>query len=769
MARNPLRLDPTRTGLLRRQFEQDLQKRFAALSKAVMDLLEREEPTVNYDPNQPRDQQGRWVDTGGANLDQTLVDSIKSVTASGGPDAYKYRMPGGSGLPLRKWVEAGDFRGLIHRGIGVSESEWLGMNIEPGGVIDLERGGAPISWTKDKARIGGYAGGRVALFFHGEAHGIGRDVEKWSHYPEEREVFIPYNSEFLVTRAEYQQAGGIWHIYGEVRRKKPPTVNAPVFKFTTSHKKVQAFNKWLQDQINKGILKPQAPFIKGQPWTATYVQSSYKTGALRAYMDARKPALLKTPAFYAGSKGEFLKSAFGSPEATSKLKLLYTRSYENLKGITSQMSSQMSRVFADAVAHGRGTSETAKLLTKTITGISKKRAMVLARTEIIHAHAEGQLDAFQLLGVGKVGAEVEFETSGDDGVCPECEELEGEIYTIAEARGIIPVHPNCLLPGTRASARRVVAAFRAAYCGDVVEIRFKSGALLTVTENHKLLGRFGFVSANALRIGDDVVSGGFGKVPNNPNNDDAPIVVEEIFNAAVVSAGCVSERVPAASKHFHGDGWNCNGYVDVVFTDGLLRSARKATPLQHFHKLPLCACWGDSMFLGLCDSDAVQVALSLAAHGVVGRLGPHSPLLGRLMGCDEFIRSLAGSVDGLRNQLSDNPSSNAKPLRELQHAGPVGVQGDNFGSGWGIGGLNPQPLQAVDNNPTGEPSIVHNFNNAFSGLPKFDKVAGLRRHRYSGHVYDLQTESGLYIANEVYTSNCRCSWAPVIKIKGKRR
>lgn len=41
------------------------------------------------------------------------------------------------------------------------------------------------------------------------------------------------------------------------------------------------------------------------------------------------------------------------------------------------------------------------------------------------------------------GLAAEFTTQGDDKVCPECELLAGEEYTVDEARGVIPVHPNC--------------------------------------------------------------------------------------------------------------------------------------------------------------------------------------------------------------------------------------------------------------------------------------------------------------------------------------
>jgi hypothetical protein len=67
----------------------------------------------------------------------------------------------------------------------------------------------------------------------------------------------------------------------------------------------------------------------------------------------------------------------------------------------------------------------------------------LARTEIIHAHAEGQLDAFELLKVEGVQVLAEWSTAGDEIVCELCSDLEGVVMTIKEARGSLPRHPNC--------------------------------------------------------------------------------------------------------------------------------------------------------------------------------------------------------------------------------------------------------------------------------------------------------------------------------------
>jgi SPP1 gp7 family putative phage head morphogenesis protein len=240
-------------------------------------------------------------------------------------------------------------------------------------------------------------------------------------------------------------------------QQKAPTTNAP-FVFETDDKKLKRFRRWFQQQVDAGILEanPMSGEPKGmKPWMHKYVDSAYRKGLVRAYLSTHAPDLAKKMPYSEGSKEEFLRSSFGRPERVSKLQMLYTRTYEDLKGVTATMSTQMSRTLADGMAHGMGPMTIARNMTRTVDGLTRQRARVIARTETIAAHATGQLDGLADLGVKRVEAEVEWSTAGDDGVCPKCAKLEGKIFTIKEAEGKIPLHPNCRcswLPVVRSAA-----------------------------------------------------------------------------------------------------------------------------------------------------------------------------------------------------------------------------------------------------------------------------------------------------------------------------
>lgn len=124
------------------------------------------------------------------------------------------------------------------------------------------------------------------------------------------------------------------------------------------------------------------------------------------------------------------------------LDVLAGRNFTSLSGLTSAMANTLQQTLHDHLTKGSGAREVARALRDKV-GITAKRAEVIARTEVIRAFAEGQLTMFDKLGVTQVGAQVEWSTARDGRVCPECADMEGEVYDVEDARGKIPLHPNC--------------------------------------------------------------------------------------------------------------------------------------------------------------------------------------------------------------------------------------------------------------------------------------------------------------------------------------
>jgi SPP1 gp7 family putative phage head morphogenesis protein len=232
------------------------------------------------------------------------------------------------------------------------------------------------------------------------------------------------------------------------------------FAFTTSQQKIQEFMTWLQEQVDKGILTVSEYRQLGQAiqqeWTDLYIEDSYKRGIIRARYEMTK-AGWNIPSIEA-SGGVAMVFA-NSPFHLDRVGLLYIRAYNDLKGITDAMSSQISRILAQGMADGDGPRLLARKLVATINGDTtgtlgitdtlgrfipaKRRAEMLARTEIIRSHAEATLQEYRNWGVVGVNVQVEWLSAHDDRVCPVCASMDGKIFTLDEASGLIPAHPNC--------------------------------------------------------------------------------------------------------------------------------------------------------------------------------------------------------------------------------------------------------------------------------------------------------------------------------------
>ncbi len=238
-----------------------------------------------------------------------------------------------------------------------------------------------------------------------------------------------------------------------LKKLKNPIRNAREFEFMSDPAKLTAFSAWLSIQLENDLLASASEILVsgvgfgGQtvvgPWTQKYIESAYKKGLINAYLEARRELSPNDPNFIDQTQEEFLRSAFLAPERLSKVQLLALRAFEQLRGFSSQMGGQLNTILAQGMIDGKSVIQIAREMFEKIDGLTEARALMIARTEIIHAHAEGTLDSFEELGIDKVSMRVEWSTAGDDRVCPQCATMEGKVFTIDRARGKIPLHPNC--------------------------------------------------------------------------------------------------------------------------------------------------------------------------------------------------------------------------------------------------------------------------------------------------------------------------------------
>jgi SPP1 gp7 family putative phage head morphogenesis protein len=237
----------------------------------------------------------------------------------------------------------------------------------------------------------------------------------------------------------------------------PPGYQA--FNFPRVSDKVDAFMEWLRRQESLGLLETRRLYRIGESveeaWTNIFIYDSYKRGVIRGRQELRKAKYI-VPSI--GTSGG-IEAIMSAPFHIDSVGLAFTRAFEQLKGITSQMDTQISQVLAQGLVDGDHSRVIARKLMATINGTgmgelgitdtlgrfipAKRRAQTLARTEVIRAHHMANMQEYknwQAMGVTVIA---EWGTAGDDRVCDRCAHLHGERFPLEKIEHMIPVHPNC--------------------------------------------------------------------------------------------------------------------------------------------------------------------------------------------------------------------------------------------------------------------------------------------------------------------------------------
>lgn len=224
----------------------------------------------------------------------------------------------------------------------------------------------------------------------------------------------------------------------QVRTNAAVSPGARAFEFLRLDEKVPAFMEWLKAAEDQAIFSvtPGTSITQAtkKSWANLYIESAYQKGMAQAAANLRGQGVPVADTW--------LDSAFFRPVHADRVGLIYTRTYSDLVGVTDQMDTIISRVLARGIGEGRNPRDIARDLAKQV-DISRSRARTIARTEVISAHAEASLNSYKEAGVEGVQVQAEWSTAGDDAVCPECEAMEGKEFDIDDARGLIPLHPNC--------------------------------------------------------------------------------------------------------------------------------------------------------------------------------------------------------------------------------------------------------------------------------------------------------------------------------------
>lgn len=488
--------------------------------------------------------------------------------------------------------------------------------------------------------------------------------------------------------------------------------------FQSRPQQIAAFLKWLQGVLKDEVLAGKDDGL-GEAYWRKFVQEAYQKGQGRAFDDVRVPAVQKDMRWYNGTKEEFLRSSFGRPMSIEKVQLMAGRVFTDLKGVTEAMAVVVSRELTEGFARGDNPHVLARRL-KDDLGFGSNRAATIARSEVIRAHAEGQLDAMERLGVTEVGVMVEWDTAGDGRVCKLCQAMDGVVLTIKEARGMIPRHPNCL-PGDSlvSSSSRILAVSKRWFDGDLIIVKTASGRELSCTPNHPILTDHGWVPAESLDLASKVVCDGGGEWERVANGQDQDVVssIHDVAEAFFGSGEVASAPVPLSTIDFHGDA--ANGQVAVIGTHCSLLVHGNAPIFQGVQNSDLSR------------GDITRDALDSSGVEALGLMRDSSS-----SGCLICGGDLPGT----------GRSTHRGPLEQFS----LGLTPDVY----------PPVFEPLVDYPSTDPEFIGKLLGRFAPDVFFDDVVDVHRCPVSCHVYNLQTESEWYTAGGIVTHNCRCAHLP---------
>lgn len=202
------------------------------------------------------------------------------------------------------------------------------------------------------------------------------------------------------------------------------------FRFDTDSKKHAAFMQWLNRQISNNVLEEVSSesVRNGSHWTGTYIRAAYKRGVRDSETFLRKQ----------GYSIDTVENVFNKPIHADKLRIIYSRNYNNLQNITSAASANLSQKLTEGLAQGFGPRKMARKLNQELDDVGINRGRMLARTETAYAHTEASLNRYEDANtVKKVKVLIESDA------CPVCTALSGRTWALDNGSGILPAHPNC--------------------------------------------------------------------------------------------------------------------------------------------------------------------------------------------------------------------------------------------------------------------------------------------------------------------------------------
>lgn len=436
----------------------------------------------------------------------------------------------------------------------------------------------------------------------------------------------------------------------------------------------------------------------------------------------------------------------------------------------------LARRLADAIRDAQASNATAETLRATLGEIieaARRDAQALADVSTTSAAAQGRAEVARANGA--VG--FRWHSVLDSRVTTGCAMRAGLLYTLdyQPLGHNIPIerppprHWGCLLGDTHVSAcGGITGVFERRYDGEIVILRTASGNQISVTPNHPILTDRGWVAAGLLDVGSNVISSGLGEwVANggNSNGEHVPASIKDMADALRRSGDMGSVPVPLSPEDFHGDGRGSD--VAVIWSDGDLGNRIYAALAEHAGKDGLCVGHPASHLDLPSHGGALQGVQGVGTPALCGVRGGSvlAPLFGgEALGAQDVCLAAAPQGDASLAQNShDGRIGNSVSMTDDAGAIASNVGGDDVLLGQvkkpdsGHASL----LDSPEHDALRDASLAANLTDGNFGPVFLDAITDKSVTVLATHVYNLETDSGAFIANGIITHNCRSILLPL--------
>lgn len=390
------------------------------------------------------------------------------------------------------------------------------------------------------------------------------------------------------------------------------------------------------------------------------------------------------------------------------------------------------------IIQGESMPKIAKRL-ENVVGMDKRAAIRNARTAVTGAENAGRMDSFYRAKEMGIGVKKQWLATPDGRTRDSHVEIDLEVVELEEnfSNGCeYPGDPggdpaevyNCFIPSTSVAIDSdIIRSYKHYYSGEVISIESACGVKFTCTPNHPILTTRGWVKANLLNEGDNIIVTSVSNkilARRNPNINHVFSRFDAVHKALNKFG---AKRTCALSVNFHGDIPTTE--VEIITKKRFLRN----------HRNPRVFKAVDKFFLKSANKAALFFGTFLKHFGSIGK-SSLGDVGGRYKAFPFFRRSVRHTnKHGFRSIANSDVVLSEYSINDL----PTDVE---F---------------------AGE-SLDRLAGNVFA-----DKIVSVNVGVFNGHVYNLQTKNNYYFVNDIIPQsreksngifavahNCRCAMIP---------